>query len=166
MMRLFALFALVASGAQAFAPLTVMVVRDITTTTQLHMDRRGLLRTLVGGGTLVAAGFPESAQAKAASTFFWDEHIEEVKEEAQMPTGDKLDLNAAFVGEYKNFPGMFPHAAGKIASHGPYQSVRDIYDIAGLTDNDVKMFKKYDKYFTVNPPGRAFSERINARVST
>ena len=26
--------------------------------------------------------------------------------------------------------------------------------------------KKYDKLFTVNPPGRQFKERINARVST
>lgn len=28
------------------------------------------------------------------------------------------------------------------------------------------MFKKYEKYFTVNPPGRSFYERVNGRVST
>jgi hypothetical protein len=44
--------------------------------------------------------------------------------------------------------------------------VSDIYKIPGLTDNDVKNFKKYEKYFTVNPPGRSFYERINNRVST
>lgn len=65
-----------------------------------------------------------------------------------------------------SLPGMFPHAAGKIASHGPYKTVSDIYKIEGLTDNDKAMFKKYEKYFTVNPAGRAFNERINARVST
>ena len=65
-----------------------------------------------------------------------------------------------------DFPGMFPHAAGKIASHGPYSSVSDIYKIKGLTENDIAVFKKYDKYFTVNPAGRAFKERINGRVST
>lgn len=70
-------------------------------------------------------------------------------------------------GEYKNFPGMFPHAAGMIASHGPYDQVSDIYKIDGITANDKKMFKKYDKYFTVNPPDpRSVDERINARVST
>jgi photosystem II PsbU protein len=65
-----------------------------------------------------------------------------------------------------DFPGMFPHAAGKIASHGPYETVSDIYKIEGLTENDKVVFKKYEKYFTANPPGRAFKERINARVST
>ena len=61
---------------------------------------------------------------------------------------------------------MFPHAAGKIASNGPYVSVQDIYSIPGLTDHDKLLFKKYEHYFTANPPGRAFDERINARVST
>jgi photosystem II PsbU protein len=69
-------------------------------------------------------------------------------------------------GDYKQFPGMFPHAAGKIASNGPYKNVKDIYQIKDLTDNDKAVFKKYEKEFTVNPPGRAFGERINARVST
>ena len=53
-----------------------------------------------------------------------------------------------------------------IASHGPYAKVSDIYKIEGLTENDIKLFKKYEKEFIVNPPGRAFDERINAREST
>ena len=44
--------------------------------------------------------------------------------------------------------------------------VKDIYDIPGLQDREKKLFKMYEKNFTVNPPGRAFYERINARVST
>jgi photosystem II PsbU protein len=69
-------------------------------------------------------------------------------------------------GDYKQFPGMFPHAAGLIASHGPYTSVKEIYKIDGITDNDKKLFKKYENEFTANPPGRSFSERINSRFST
>lgn len=61
---------------------------------------------------------------------------------------------------------MFPHAAGKIASNGPYMSVKEIYKIPGLTKNDIAMFKKYESSFTANPPGRMFGERINNRVST
>ena len=61
---------------------------------------------------------------------------------------------------------MFPTAAGKIASHGPYKEVKDIYKIPNLTKNDIELFKKYEKEFTVHPPGRTFDERINARVST
>mmetsp|Transcript_14142 Transcript_14142/g.21590 ORF Transcript_14142/g.21590 Transcript_14142/m.21590 type:complete len:141 (-) Transcript_14142:82-504(-) len=89
-----------------------------------------------------------------------------IVEPAQQATDGKLDLNAAFVGEYTKLRGMYPHAAGKIASNGPFYSVKDIYRIPGLTDNDKKMFKLYEREFTVNPPGRAFKERINARVST
>lgn len=77
-----------------------------------------------------------------------------------------LNVNVLLQGDYKTLPGMFPHAAGKIASHGPYEKVSDIYKIPDLTDNDRKLFKKYEKFFAVNPPGRAFDERINARVST
>lgn len=69
-------------------------------------------------------------------------------------------------GDYKVLPGFFPHAAGQIASNGPYEKVSDIYKIKGLTPNDKALFKKYESAFTVNPPGRAFDERINARVST
>lgn len=61
---------------------------------------------------------------------------------------------------------MYPHAAGKIASHGPYATVKDIYKIVGITESDKKIFKKYENEFAVNPPGRTFNERINARVST
>lgn len=57
-------------------------------------------------------------------------------------------------------------AAGKIASHGPYKKVKDIYKIPGLNEHDLAMFKKYEKEFTVKIPGRTFDERINARVST
>ncbi|CAB9499103.1 12 kDa extrinsic protein [Seminavis robusta] len=129
--------------------------------TALAMDRREVLAGVAG---LIA--MPAIANAKPASTWFFDEHIEDVREESQMATGGKLDINAAFVGDYKELVGMFPTAAGKIASHGPYEKVKDIYKIDNLTENDIKLFKKYEASLTVNPPGRAFSERINARVST
>ena len=64
------------------------------------------------------------------------------------------------------FRGMYPSAAGKIASHGPYKSVKDIYKIAGISDHDKEMFKRYEKELTVLPPGRMFDERINQRQST
>lgn len=69
-------------------------------------------------------------------------------------------------GDYKTLAGMYPHAAGKIASHGPYSSVKDIFKIEGLTDNDKMLFKKYEHEFTTNPPGRTFNERVNSRFST
>lgn len=65
------------------------------------------------------------------------------------------------------FPGLFPHVAGKLASNGPYSSVKDMYKIKGLTSRDIAIMKKYESEFTVNPASlRTFNERINARVST
>lgn len=61
--------------------------------------------------------------------------------------------------DYKQFPGFYPHAAGMIASHGPYNTVSDIYKIPGITANDKAIFKKYEKELTVLPPGRMFKER-------
>lgn len=57
--------------------------------------------------------------------------------------------------------GMYPTAAGKIASHGPYAQVKDIYNIPGITDHDKELFKKYEKEFTVTYSGRHARERIN-----
>jgi len=158
-MRLSLLLPLFVPTAVAFLP--AIQKTPVATTTKLDMERRDVLITGIMG--LVAA--PGLAQA-TGSTFFYDDKIEEVREPQQMATGGKVDLNSAYVGEYKDFPGMFPHAAGQIASHGPYNSVKEIYKIEGLTENDKKLFKKYDKFFTVNPPGRQVDERINARVST
>lgn len=87
-------------------------------------------------------------------------------EPAQQATSGKIDLNSAFVGDYKVLRGMFPHAAGKLASNGPYKTVKDIYKIQGLTERDKQLFRQYEREFTTNPPGRAFKERINGRVST
>lgn len=56
--------------------------------------------------------------------------------------------------------GMYPTAAGKIASSGPYKQVRDIYKIPGITDHDKELFQKYEKEMIVSTPGRA-KERIN-----
>lgn len=61
---------------------------------------------------------------------------------------------------------MYPAAAGKIASNGPYNSVKDIYKIPGITSRDKELFRMYEKEFTANPPGRMFDERINQRQST
>merc|ERR1711974_273117 len=55
--------------------------------------------------------------------------------------GDKVDLNNANVQAYRQFPGMYPAAAGQICSHGPYKQVSDIYNIPGL-DEKLKTIMK------------------------
>mmetsp|Transcript_21314 Transcript_21314/g.25660 ORF Transcript_21314/g.25660 Transcript_21314/m.25660 type:complete len:162 (-) Transcript_21314:334-819(-) len=75
----------------------------------------------------------------------------------------KIDLNAAIVTEYKQFPGMYPTVAGKIASHGPYKNPRDVYQY--LDGSEKATYKKYEQYFIALPAGRMFNERVNQRQS-
>ena len=84
---------------------------------------------------------------------------------SQLAPSDRIDINAATVDAYKKFPGLYPHGAGQIASHGPYSSVRDLFKIDTATEEDKKLFRKYLKDFTALPPGRMFVERLNARQS-
>ena len=75
-------------------------------------------------------------------------------------------MNNALVTDYKQMPGMYPHAAGLIASNGPYGTVQDIYKIKGVNAHDMEMFNKYQKGMIALPPGPQFYERINSRQST
>uniref|UniRef100_A0A7S2IVS7 Photosystem II 12 kDa extrinsic protein n=1 Tax=Alexandrium andersonii TaxID=327968 RepID=A0A7S2IVS7_9DINO len=75
---------------------------------------------------------------------------------------DKVDINNANVQAYRQFPGFFPTAAGAIATHGPYKSVKDIYDIPNLDPRVVDIFKKYEGNLVCLPPSPAyFIDRIN-----
>ncbi|KAH8073724.1 hypothetical protein JL720_10794 [Aureococcus anophagefferens] len=72
---------------------------------------------------------------------------------------------AATVTEYKQFAGMYPSVAGKIASHGPFGPIGDVCKLANFSPTEAKIFKANQKEFTVLPPGRMFIERINQRQS-
>ena len=75
---------------------------------------------------------------------------------------DKVDLNNANVQAYRQFPGMYPTAAGQIATHGPYKQVSDIYNIPGLDEKVKAIMKKYESNFVVLPANEAyFIDRIN-----
>ena len=78
------------SSTIAFSP----IAREKTSLMQLSAQQRRdfLISSVVG---LFVA--PVLANAKPASTFFYDDKIEFVKEESQMYTGGKIDLNSAFV---------------------------------------------------------------------
>mmetsp|Transcript_152411 Transcript_152411/g.486990 ORF Transcript_152411/g.486990 Transcript_152411/m.486990 type:complete len:162 (-) Transcript_152411:10-495(-) len=55
---------------------------------------------------------------------------------------DKVDINNANVQAYRQFPGMYPTAAGAIGSPRPHKSVKDIYDIPGPTEQGKGIMKK------------------------
>ena len=75
---------------------------------------------------------------------------------------DKVDLNNATVQAYRQFPGMYPNAAGQICTHGPYKNVSEIYDIPGLKDEIKAILKKYEANFVCLPANPAyFIDRVN-----
>ena len=73
-----------------------------------------------------------------------------------------VDINNANVRVYIKMPGMYPSAAGKIASNGPYKSVGDIYNIPGLTSAEKEVMKKYESRFVTKAPAADYViDRIN-----
>mmetsp|Transcript_5973 Transcript_5973/g.13693 ORF Transcript_5973/g.13693 Transcript_5973/m.13693 type:complete len:157 (-) Transcript_5973:1350-1820(-) len=147
-----------ASGTSSFVSKSPAEV-----TTELSAITRRKAITLSSGLLFGALAGPRPSHSSTANPVFEDEINYEPSQQAH---GDLLDVNNAFVVDYKQYPGMYPTAAGKIASHGPYNNVKDIYDIPGVTEHDKYIFKRYETEMTALPPGRMFDERINQRQST
>jgi hypothetical protein len=104
-MRLVLLLSLLTLSALAFTPVQVKVSRA---TSLNAVNRRDVLFTVLSGVVAVPA-----VSHASGSTFFFDEKIETVHEASQMPTGNRLDLNSAFVvrtgrecGEYDTLEGV------------------------------------------------------------
>ena len=74
----------------------------------------------------------------------------------------KIDINNANIRVYAKLPGMYPGAAGKIASNGPYKSVGDIYNIKGLNEKEKAAMKKYEsRFITLEPSPMYVIDRMN-----
>merc|ERR550537_1875711 len=75
---------------------------------------------------------------------------------------DQVDINNANVQAYRQFPGMYPTAAGAIATHGPYKEVGDIYKIPNLDPRVIETMKKFEKNLVCLPVSPAYAlDRIN-----
>eukprot|EP00614_Pseudopedinella_elastica_P033477 CAMPEP_0172614750 /NCGR_PEP_ID=MMETSP1068-20121228/54964_1 /TAXON_ID=35684 /ORGANISM="Pseudopedinella elastica, Strain CCMP716" /LENGTH=156 /DNA_ID=CAMNT_0013419659 /DNA_START=14 /DNA_END=484 /DNA_ORIENTATION=+ len=127
-------------------------------------DRRAFLAGLTSAVGVASVAAPSQAMSPFLSDYVLGDLDNEVITSQMAPPG-KIDLNSASVSDYKNFQGMFPHAAGKLASHGPYKNVKEIYKIEGLTSRDKELFGMHSQNFVALPPGRQFIERLNGRQS-
>jgi photosystem II PsbU protein len=72
--------------------------------------------------------------------------------------GAKFDLNNANVQGFRKFPGLYPTLARKILLNAPYDSVEDILDLPGLTEQQLDILRANLDNFTVTPPDSAFVE--------
>jgi len=74
----------------------------------------------------------------------------------------KIDINNANVRVYAKLPGMYPGAAGKICSNGPYKSVSDLYNIKGISEAEKAAIKKYESRLIVLEPSAMYViDRLN-----
>ena len=99
------------------------------------------------GGASVKPAIAETMIVAPSSSQVEDNEI--VKE--QRTVVDKLDINNAAVADYMEFPGMYPKIGGKIANNGPYKSVKDIYNIKGLSKSEIAQIKKFESKLTATP---------------
>mmetsp|Transcript_9013 Transcript_9013/g.16293 ORF Transcript_9013/g.16293 Transcript_9013/m.16293 type:complete len:150 (-) Transcript_9013:293-742(-) len=144
MMKL-ALVAALVSSAAAFAPNAQPAAQ---TALNAESDRRAFLGAAAAIG---AAAIPAVANARV-----------DYENIAELGGGAIVDINNANVRAYLRMPGMYPGAAGKIVSHGPYKSVADLYAIPGLTSGEKDVIKKYENRFTSKEPAPEYViDRIN-----
>ena len=57
---------------------------------------------------------------------------------------------------------MYPGAASKITTNGPYKSVSDVYSIKGLSEKEKAAIKKYEsRLITLEPSPMYVIDRTN-----
>jgi len=144
-MKLAVIAALVSSAA-AFAP---NAQPSAQTALNAETDRRAFFGA-------AATAFGAAALPIAANAVVDYDNI------AYLGGGSVIDLNNANIRSYLRIQGMYPNAAGKIVSHGPYKTVADVYNIPGLTQAEKDVIKKNENRFTVKEPAAEYViDRIN-----
>lgn len=75
-------------------------------------------------------------------------------ENARICSGDgpKIDLNNANAIAFTDCPGFYPNLARSILANGPYNDVKDILDIPGLSDRQKQLLSANLDNFTVTDP--------------
>jgi len=147
-----AVLASVVACAAAFAPSqSGSPATSTTTALNAEASRKEFLATAAGaaGAAFLAGAAPANA-------------IRDYENIAFLGGSQTVDVNNANVRVYLKMPGMYPGAAGKIVSHGPYKSVSEIYNIPGLTAAEKEVIKKYEGRFVALPPAADYViDRIN-----
>ena len=118
----------------------MMIAALLASSSAFSISRADLLR---GAGV---ATFLSPLAAHALSSEPADNEL--VPTQTLQPS--KLDVNNSPVADYMKYPGMYPTIAGKIANHGPYASVKDVYKT--LSSSEAATAKKYEKDFVATKP--------------
>mmetsp|Transcript_35940 Transcript_35940/g.111268 ORF Transcript_35940/g.111268 Transcript_35940/m.111268 type:complete len:136 (-) Transcript_35940:49-456(-) len=115
----------------------------------LAPSRRAFLGKVAGAATGAAVAAPAFADTDYAGLPY-------------LGGSSKIDINNANVRVYVKLPGMYPGAAGKIASNGPYKSVSEVYSIKGMSEKEKAAIKKIEsRLITLEPSPMYVIDRLN-----
>jgi photosystem II PsbU protein len=74
----------------------------------------------------------------------------------------KIDLNNANINTFRKVKGMYPTLGRIIVENGPYASLDDVLNIAGLSDAQKQTIRDNAEVFTLKKPDNSMNrERIN-----
>merc|ERR1719267_52913 len=129
------------------ARLLAVVGLVIASVSALAPSRRAFLSKVAGAATGAAVAAPAFADTDYAGLPY-------------LGGSEKIDINNANVRVYAKLPGMYPGAAGKIASNGPYKSVSEIY--AFMNEKEKAATKKYEsRLITLEPSAMYVIDRLS-----
>merc|ERR1719267_385127 len=129
------------------ARLLAVVGLVIASVSALAPSRRQFLSKVAGAATGAAVAAPAFADTDYAGLPY-------------LGGSQKIDINNANVRVYAKLPGMYPGAAGKIVTHGPYKSVSEIY--AFMNEKEKAATKKYEsRLITLEPSAMYVIDRVN-----
>lgn len=75
-----------------------------------------------------------------------------IDEKLETDFGQKIDLNNTNVMAFTQFKGLYPAIAGKVVQNAPYNSVEDVLQITGLTEQQKRLLEANLENFTVTDP--------------
>ena len=129
------------------ARIAALIVALFASASALAPTRRNFLGKVAGAVTGASVAAPALADTDYAGLPY-------------LGGSEKIDVNNANVRVYAKLPGMYPGAAGKIVTHGPYKSVSDIY--AFMNEKEKAATKKYEsRLITLEPSAMYVIDRVN-----
>lgn len=72
-----------------------------------------------------------------------------MQEKLSSEFGQKIDLNNSNIRTFQQYPGLYPNLARIIIQNAPYESVKEVLNIPGLTDQQKEVLKNNLDHFTV-----------------
>lgn len=72
--------------------------------------------------------------------------------------GKKIDLNNTNIRAFMEYPGLYPTLARKILENAPFNDIKDVLDMPGLTSRQIEILQANLDNFTLSAPEATFVE--------